>query len=139
MSHLLWWNAQSDCAQVHLITNKNTNINITAGKEILNPYTAERRDVSENTPPEAQEISQGRGFCTPRPERLPKGEARGQSRGPREISRAEGGVFSDTSRLEAVYGHSFIIIRELLILLLDNCFIHQNESLLLFAFHKWLK
>ena len=60
---------------------------------ILNPYTAERRDVSENTPPEAQEISQGRGFCTPRPERLPEGEARGQSRGP---------------------------IRELLILLLDN-------------------
>ena len=33
----------------------------------MNPYTAERRDVSENTPPEAQEISQGRGFCTPRP------------------------------------------------------------------------
>ena len=50
---------------------------------VLNPYTAERRDVSENTPPEAQEISQGRGFCTPRPERLPEGEARGQSRGPR--------------------------------------------------------
>ena len=24
----------------------------------------------ENTPPEAQEISQGRGFCTPRPERF---------------------------------------------------------------------
>ena len=49
---------------------------------ILNPYTAERRDVSGNTPPEAQEISQGRGICTPRPERLPGGEARGQSRGP---------------------------------------------------------
>ena len=47
------------------------------------PYTAERRDVLENTLPEAQEISQGRGFCTPRPERLPEGEARGQSRGPR--------------------------------------------------------
>ena len=28
----------------------------------LNPYTAERRDVSENTPPEAQESSQGHGF-----------------------------------------------------------------------------
>ena len=50
---------------------------------VMNPYTAERRDVSENTPPEAQEISQGRGFCTPRPERMPEGEARGQSRGPR--------------------------------------------------------
>ena len=48
-------------------------------------------------------------------------EGRGvQNPRPREISRAEGGVFSDTSRLEAVYGHSFIIIRELLILLLDN-------------------
>ena len=29
------------------------------------PYTAERRDVLENTLPEAQEISQGRGFCIP--------------------------------------------------------------------------
>ena len=89
----------------------------------MNPYNAERREVSENTPPEAQEISQGRGFCTPRPERLPEGnlEGRGvQNPRTREISRAEGGVFSDTSRLEAVYGHSFIIIRELLILLLDN-------------------
>ena len=27
----------------------------------------------------------------------------------REISRAEGGVFSNASRLEAVYGHSFSI------------------------------
>ena len=52
-------------------------------KLVMYPYTAERRDVLENTLPEAQEISQGRGFCTPRPERLPEGEARGQSRGPR--------------------------------------------------------
>ena len=29
--------------------------------------------------PEDQEISQGREFCTPRPERLPEGEAPGQS------------------------------------------------------------
>ena len=29
------------------------------------PYTAERKDVLENTLPEAQEISQGRGFCIP--------------------------------------------------------------------------
>ena len=50
---------------------------------ILYPYTAERRDVLGNTSPEAREISRGRGFCTPRPERLPEGEARGQSRGPR--------------------------------------------------------
>ena len=47
------------------------------------PYTASSRDVSENTPPEAREIPRGQGFCTPRPERLPEGEARGQSRGPR--------------------------------------------------------
>ena len=79
---------------------------------ILYPYTAERRDVLENTLPEAQEISQGRGFCTPRPERLPEGEARGQSRGP--------SVFSNASRLEAVYGHSFRISREVLILWCDN-------------------
>ena len=47
----------------------------------LSTYTDERRDVSENTPPEAREISRGRGFFTPKPERLPEGEARGQSRG----------------------------------------------------------
>ena len=29
--------------------------------------------ILENTPPEAQEISLGRGFCTPRPERLHEG------------------------------------------------------------------
>ena len=67
------------------------------------PYTAERRDVSENTLPEAQEISQGRGFCTPRPERLPEGNL----------------VFSNASRLKAVYGHSFRISREVLILTLS--------------------
>ena len=77
----------------------------------------------ENTLPEAQEISQGRGFCTPRPERLPEGnlEGRGvQNPHPREISRAEVGVFSNASRLEAVYGHSFRISREVLILWCDN-------------------
>ena len=30
------------------------------------PYTASSRDALENTLPEAREISQGRGFCTPR-------------------------------------------------------------------------
>ena len=76
---------------------------------VLGPYTDERRDVLENTPPEAQEISQRRGFCTPRPERLPEGEARGQSRGPRgaksmlrQISRSEGGVISNGSQLSSV-------------------------------------
>ena len=48
-------------------------------------------------------------FCPPRPERLPEGEARGQSRGPRgaksmlrQISRSEGGVISNGSRLSSV-------------------------------------
>ena len=39
---------------------------------------------------------------------------------PREISRVEVGVFSNASRLEAVYGHSFRISREVLILWCDN-------------------
>ena len=34
------------------------------------PYTAERRDVLGNTSPEDREISQRRGFCTPRPKRF---------------------------------------------------------------------
>ena len=47
------------------------------------PYTDERRDALENTPPSALEISLRRGFCTPRPSRLPSGFALGQSLGPR--------------------------------------------------------
>ena len=31
------------------------------------PYTAKRRDVFGNTSPEDREISEGQGFCTPRP------------------------------------------------------------------------
>ena len=57
------------------------------------PYTAERSDVLKNTLPEAQEISQGRGFL---------------------------GEFFNASRLEAVYGHSFRSSREVLILWCDN-------------------
>ena len=46
----------------------------------MNPYNVEGRDVLENTPPpNPQEISQGLGFCTPRPERLPEGKALGRS------------------------------------------------------------
>ena len=59
----------------------------------------------------------------PRPSRLPSGNLSGlgvQNPCPREISRAEGGVFSNASRLEAVYGHSFSISREVLILWCDN-------------------
>ena len=78
---------------------------------------------------------------SPRPKRFPKGgnfaprgprdcprakpegnlEGRGvQNPHRREISRAEVGVFSNASRLEAVYGHSFRISREVLILWCDN-------------------
>ena len=57
------------------------------------PYTAERRDVLGNL--------EGRGVQNPCP---------------REISRAEGGVFPNASRLEAVYVHSLSISREVLIL-----------------------
>ena len=69
----------------------------------------------EITPPEDREICRSIDFasgckiCTLRPERLPEGEARGQSRGPRgaksmlrQISRSEGGVISITSRLLSV-------------------------------------
>ena len=51
----------------------------------------------------------------PRPSRCPSGFALGTSLGPREISRAEGNlevggdVQPNTSRFEAVYGHSLII------------------------------
>ena len=55
----------------------------------------------------------------PRPSRFPSGLGVQNPR-PWEISWASGGVFSDTSRLEAVYGHSFIIIREVLIFWCDN-------------------
>ena len=95
---------------------------------VLYPYTAERKDVLENTLPEAQEISQGRGFCTPRPENH---EGNLEGRGvkhphPREISMAKVDVFSNVSRLVAVYRHSFRISREVLILLCDNIWLwHQ--------------
>ena len=47
---------------------------------VLYRYTAERRDVLGNASPEAREISRGRGFCTPRPERLPEGNLEGRVR-----------------------------------------------------------
>ena len=50
-----------------------------------------------------------RAVCTPRPERLPEGEAQGQSPGPRDaksmlwqISRSEGGIISNGSQLSSV-------------------------------------
>ena len=81
----------------------------------------------EITPPEDREICRSIDFAPRGPRDCPRAKPEGNLEGrgvqnPRtgEISRAEGGVFSDTSRLKAVYGHSFIIIRELLILLFDN-------------------
>ena len=59
------------------------------------PQCKAGRDSESVHPPEGN--LEGRGVQNPRT---------------REISRAEGGVFSDTSRLEAVYGHSFILDRE---------------------------
>ena len=56
-------------------------------------YTAEMRGILENTPPEA--------ICTPRPGRLPEGNLEG-----RGVQIAEGGIFSNLSRLKAVYCHS---------------------------------
>ena len=46
--------------------------------------------------------------CTPRPKTLPKGWGVQNPR-LREISRAEGGVFSNASRLEAVYDCTYIL------------------------------
>ena len=43
---------------------------ITILKWLLYPYTAERRGVLGYTSPEDREISQGRGFCTPRPDNV---------------------------------------------------------------------
>ena len=56
--------------------------------------TAEMRGILENTPPET--------ICTPRPGRAPEGNLEG-----RGVQIAEWGVFSNSSRLEAVYCHSF--------------------------------
>ena len=63
------------------------------------PYTAKTR----NAYPEVQGVQKPRvrGVQNPRP---------------REISRAEGDVFPNASRLEAVYVHSLSISREVLIL-----------------------
>ena len=55
----------------------------------------------ENTPPET--------ICILRPEILPEGNLEGQG-----VQIAEGRVFCNSSRLEAVYYHSFFQSRSLL-------------------------
>ena len=68
---------------------------------VLYPYTAERRDVL--------------GCTSPTTKRFPEAREMSRGRSPRDISRAEGNlevggdVQPNTSRLEAVYGHSLII------------------------------
>ena len=69
------------------------------------PYTAERRDVLGNTSPEAREISRGRGFCTPRPERLPEGEARGHHAPPLD---EKGGVIAE--KISPLISENFLVL-----------------------------
>ena len=78
-------------------------------------------------PPRPSRFPSGGDFAPLGPRDCPRASPSGNLSGlgvqnppPREISRASGGVFSNTSRLEAVYGHSFIIIREVLIFCCDN-------------------
>ena len=90
-------------------------------------YTASSRDALGNTSPSALEISLGRGFCTPRPSRLPSGFALGQSLGPRGAKSPPsgnllglGGCISQyIPPLGSVRIHSLIISREVLILTLS--------------------
>ena len=69
--------------------------------KILYTYTAERRDVL--------------GCTSPTTKRFPEAREMSRGRSPRDISRAEGNlevggdVQPNTSRFEAVYGHSLII------------------------------
>ena len=95
-------------------------------------------------PPRPERLPEGGDFAPRGPRDCPRAKPEGNLEGrgvqnprPREISRAEGGVFSDTSRLEAVYGHSFIIIREVLIFWCDNrwrcylsCFVWKRNLLI---------
>ena len=81
----------------------------------------------EITPPEDREICRSIDFAPRGPRDCPRAKPEGNLEGRgvqnprlREISRAEGGVFSNASLLSSVYGHSFIIIREVLIFWCDN-------------------
>ena len=77
----------------------------------------------EITPPEDREICRSIDFAPRGPRECPGAKPEGNLEGrgvqnprPREISRAEGDVFPNASRLEAVYVHSLSISREVLIL-----------------------
>ena len=84
----------------------------------------------EITTPEDREICRSIDFAPRGPRDCPRAKPEGNLEGrgvqnprPREISRAEAGVFSDTSRLESVYGHSLILDREGLDLTLSGCIV----------------
>ena len=68
------------------------------------PYTAERRDVLENTPPEAQEISKGpkgpRAISRASGSKIP---ARGKSRGPMDNTISEEYVIQYIIPVASVY------------------------------------
>ena len=76
----IWLHRSTDDRQKHKIDQlQNYKVTFSIDKNmisglILYPYTTERRAVLRNTSPEAPEISQGRGFCTPRPERFLRAE-----------------------------------------------------------------
>ena len=78
-------------------------------------------------PPRPKRFPEGGDFAPRGPRDCPRAKPEGNLEGRgvqnprlREISRAEGGVFSNASLLSSVYGHSFIIIREVLIFWYDN-------------------
>ena len=74
-------------------------------------------------PPRPERFPKGGDFAPRGPRDFPRAKPEGNLEGrgvqnprPREISRAEGDVFPNASRLEAVYVHSLSISREVLIL-----------------------
>ena len=74
-------------------------------------------------PPRPKRFPEGGDFAPRGPRDCPRAKPEGNLEGrgvqnprPREISRAEGAVFPDASRLEAVYVHSLSISREVLTL-----------------------
>ena len=98
-------------------------------------YTASSRDALGNTSPSALEISLGRGFCTPRPSRLPSGFALGQSLGPRGAKSPPSGNLSGLGgcisqyipplgsvRIHPGHIHLIILINIIIIIILQVAF-----------------
>ena len=76
------------------------------------PYTASNRDALYTYTAETRDVL---GCTSPTTKRFPEAREMSRGRSPRDISRAEGNlevggdVQPNTSRFEAVYGHSLII------------------------------